>query len=162
MPIYLQASGAQGNVSLSGYENWIEIQEVVFSGINQGVEQRPGRMYDRIQGGPNFGLIHLRKVADSSSPFWFEYASSNRVIAETEIDYVTTGNQPFSYQILKLTNAFVSHYSQEHQGNIYNAPLEFITLGYDSLECSYIPRSADNSQGSPIRTGYDVSKGIPM
>ncbi len=41
-------------------------------------------------------------------------------------------------------------------------PVEDIILGYDSFEITYTPRNADNSMQSPVRTGFDVSKGIPV
>lgn len=162
MAIYLKADGANGNVSTEGYQNWVNIQEYHFSGISQAAEQRTGRMQDRVRGGPNFGLITLQKVADTSTPFWFNYAHSNNVIPQVEIDFVTAGNPPFTYQKITLTNAFVTHYSQEHQAEKGGPPYEYLVLAYDTLEATYTPRGADNSIGNPSSVGYNVATGLKM
>lgn len=161
MTIYLRADGATGNVSTQGYENWIQLRSFQFGGISQAVQQRTGNMRDRVSNGANFGLVYVQKFPDSSTPFWFSYAHSTQVIPNLEIDFVTAGNPPFAYQKIKLTNAFVSLYNQEHaQGNAL--PIELLSLGYDTLEISYIPRSADNIPGNPIITGFNVSTGVKM
>ena len=161
MTIYLKADGATGNVSAQGYENWIQLRSFQFGGISQAVQQRTGNMRDRVSGGANFGLIYVQKFPDSSTSFWFSYAHSTNVIPNVEIDFVTAGNPPFTYQKVKLTNAFVSLYNQElGQGN--TLPLELLSFGYDAIEVSYVPRSADNTPGNPLITGFNVSAGVKM
>ncbi len=161
MSIYLKAPGANGNVSAQNYQNWVSLLKFSLSGVHQAVEQRTGRMYDRIQGGPNCGLVWLQKLADSSSTFWFASATSQQGIPQVEIHFVTAGDPPFTYLSYTLKNVFVSFFNQEHDRG-KNGPIEHLSLGYDSLEMTYTPRSADNVVQSPIRAGFDVAQGVKI
>lgn len=161
MTIFLKADGATGNVSTQGYENWINLIHFQFGGISQAVQQRTGNMRDRVKGGADFGLVHLQKIPDGSTAYWFNYAHSTSTIPNVEIDFVTTGNPPFTFQKVKLTNAFVSYFSQQYAVN-RSQPMEMLSLGYDSLEVIYTPRSADNTPGNPLVTGFNVSTGTKM
>ncbi len=161
MPIYLKADGAKGNVSAQGYENWVDVSHFQFTGITHPIQQRTGNMWDRVQGSAQFGLIHLQRIPDNSTSFWFQYAHSTHVIPNLEIHWVTAGNPPQTFQKIKLTNAFVSYFYQEHSVN-RAAPLESVSLGYDSIEVSYTPRDADNTPGNPLISGFNVSSGTKM
>lgn len=161
MAIYLQADGATGNVSAQGYENWIQLLNFQFGGISQAVHQRTGSMNSRIGGSANFGLVYLQKLPDSSTSFWFNYACSNTVIPDVEIDFVVAGNPSYTYQTVKLSNVFVSYFSQQHEKDSFQ-PVELLSLAYDTLEVSYFPRSADNSPGNPMRAGFNVASGAKM
>lgn len=84
MGIYLKADGAKGNVTAQGFENWVEVSHCQFAGITHPVQQRTGNMWDRVQGSAQFGLIHLQKIPDNSTSFWFQYAHSTSVIPNLE------------------------------------------------------------------------------
>lgn len=161
MAIYLKADGINGNVSTQGYQGWVEINKFRFNGISQTVEQRTGRLKDRIQGMARFGNIIVQKNADSSTSAWFSYAHSSNVIPTVEIEFLTTSSPSFTYQTFKLTNAFVSHFSQEH-AQIDDHPQELLILAYETVQISYIPRGVDNLAGSPSKAGYDLAQAVKV
>ncbi|MBS0350461.1 MAG: type VI secretion system tube protein Hcp [Proteobacteria bacterium] len=160
MTIYLQAPGAKGNVSAEGYQDWVSLLKFSLSGIRRSVEQRTGSMYNRMSG-PTCGMVWIQKLADSSSVFWFNASTRQQVISKVDIHFVTAGNPLETYMTYTLTNAAVSffnHEQDEAEGNI----IENLMLAYDTLENSYFPRSANNTQQSPVRTGYNVAQGVSM
>jgi type VI protein secretion system component Hcp len=56
---------------------------------------------------------------------------------------------------------YVSHFAQEHEAN-NGKPVESLVLAYETIHFSYVPRGTDNSLGSPIITGYDLSKATEL
>lgn len=160
MAIYLQAPGAKGNVSAEGYQDSVSLLKFSLSGIRRPVEQRTGSMYNRMSS-PTCGLVWLQKLTDSSSPFWFNCSISQEVISKVDIHFVTAGNSLETYMTYTLTNAVVSLFNSEHSSQ-GNSLIENLLLAYDKLEQSYYPRASNNSVQSPIRAGYDVSKGVKI
>jgi len=112
MAIYIKMEGIEGEVTTKGFEKWIEVYDVTFSGISSHVTTRLGRNEDRVLGLPAFGDMTLVKPADTSSIKLFEHAYSQTVIPKVTISYVTTGSTPEAYSKYELQQVLVSHYSE--------------------------------------------------
>ncbi len=156
MSIYMKMDGINGNVTTENYQNWIQVEDVSFGGIQNSMNNIVGKSQDRISSRPSFGEITLIKKSDVSSIKLFEAAHSGKVISKVEIDYVSTGNPPTTYSKISLTNVLISHYSEKHQGDGTSLPTERVRLHYETIEKTYTPRDASNKVGSPASSGYNL------
>jgi hypothetical protein len=59
MAIYMQLPGIQGPVTTKGYEGWIQISDLEFGGIQNGMQMQLGKQMDRFNQQPNFGQVVL-------------------------------------------------------------------------------------------------------
>jgi type VI secretion system secreted protein Hcp len=159
MAIYMKLDGLNGNVTTQGYENWIECMDITFSGISSHIQQEIGNDMDRIMNHPKFGDITIIKALDRSSIALFEHAHSRKAFSQVEIHNVNTSDPIFTYAKLILKNAIVSHYSEFNSTTLHAKPYEHITFSYTAIEKTYIPKNPDNSSGSPLISGYDLSQG---
>ncbi len=162
MAIYMCIDGMQGNVTTKNYEGWINCIDFDFSGITNQVSQDIGNETDRVMHHPTFGDVSVRKSLDQSSIPLFEHAHSRKVIPQVQIHHVVTSNPVFTYSKLIIKNAIVSHYSELSSDILYSSPREFIVFSYMAIERTYIPRKSDNTAGSPVVSGYDLSEGEAM
>ena len=158
MAIFMRVDGITGSATHSGYEGWIQLKHFDFTGINQAVEHVVGRMSNRVSTFPSFGQIELYKQVDDSSLGLFQAASTAKVIASVEIDFVTSGDPSFTYEELVLSNVIFSRYQEVHSDGA-QLPLERLNLHYTEMQKTYYPRGADNTAGSPQRAGYDLVAG---
>jgi len=161
MAIYMKINGMNGNVSVKNYENWIALENLEFSGVSTSVKRQVGTTQNRVAGEPRFGDINVIKVADPSSVKLFENAHSGTVIPQAEIHFTSTGNPPFAYSKYILKNVLVSHYSEEHDAQS-GKPKEYLTLNYETIQKTYIPRDEKNNAGSPMISGYDTAQAEKM
>ena len=161
MGIYMKATDMQGNVTAQNFQNWIELESVHFGGISNAVSTKPGNSQNRVSGHPMVGDISIVKSSDSSSIALFEAANGQKVIPSVEIDFVSSGNPAFVYEKLKLTNVLISAHSFEHASEM-GKTIEFYTLNSETIERTYIPRTAANTVGNPQISGYNLSTARKM
>jgi len=157
MSIYMQIPGVQGNVQAEGYQGWIELNDVDFSGVSNPIRMDVGKAVDRNAGRPSFGQVSLLKTQDGSSIKLYEAAHSNKVFPQAEIHYVTTGSQLFAFAKMKLSNVAVSHYSEKFDSD-KSRPDEVVRLTYTQMERTTIPRDSQNQAGSPMISGFDLEQ----
>ena len=158
MAIFMRIDGITGSATHSGYEGWIELEHVDFTGITQAVEHVVGRAANRVSSFPSFGQVEIMKHVDDSSLALFQGASSAKVFPSVEIDFVTSGDPSFTYEEIVLTDVIFSFY-QELNSRGAHKPLELLNLHYTEIQKTYYPRGADNTAGSPQRAGYDLVAG---
>jgi type VI secretion system Hcp family effector len=152
----MRLDGISGSSNVHGYENWIKLESVDFCGVNVHITSTPGRQTSRLCGQPSFGEFAILKIADASSVGLFEAVHSGKVLQEVEIDYVNSNNPPAAYIKYVLNNVIVTHYSNQDNG-AGQLPIERIRLNYEKIQKTFIPKLANNSAGSPIVTGFDLS-----
>jgi type VI protein secretion system component Hcp len=161
MSIFMKIDAINGSATHSGYDGWISLKAVDFSGIIQPVHQIVGRMKDRLSELPIIGQVEIIKQVDDSSLPLFQAASSAKVIHSVEIDFVTSGDHGFTYEKLELSDVIISHYREKHRDGIAR-PYEYLWLSYVSINKTFYPRGADNTPGAPVRAGYDLSSGTRL
>jgi len=161
MSIYMKPDGISGDVTAKGYQDWIECQQLYFGGVSKAVHTAVGDSDNRIQSRPYFSEIALVKYSDISSPAIFEYAHSNAVIPQVDIHLIATGDSLSAYEKYVLSNVYVSHASREFSAG-QARPYEFVTLNYEKIETTFIPRNAKGQAGTPIRAGYNLSQAEKM
>ena len=161
MAIYMKIPGVYGEVTNSDFHAWIDLDSVNFTGITTPTNDIVGRGTSRAVTIPRFGAIAITKAVDKSSIALFEAAHSGKTFPSVEIDFVTTGDPAFAYEKIKLTNVMVTHYS-EQKSSEDSRPQEFITLAYEQIEKTYIPRDAENVAQSPITSGFSLPQAKSM
>lgn len=162
MAIYMKADTLKGNVTTEGYEDWVDCIELNFSGITSQIQQYIGSNMDRVVNHPCFGDISIIKYIDRSSIALFEHAHSRNVFKKLEIHSVNTSDPIFTFAKLSLMDAIICHYSESSSCQLNSKPREHITFSYTAIEKTYIPKNPDNTPGSPIISGYDLSQGEAM
>lgn len=159
MTIYMHFGNSTGNVSTTGYENWIECFEIEFCGIDNAVTQTVGNPMDRITNHPDFGMIRLSKYLDRSSISIFQSAYQHKVLPTVDIHYVNVNEPIFTYSKFALSHVVVAHYSELFTNMQHYKPLEQIVLSYTQIEKTYIPQRPDGSADSPITSGFNLTTG---
>ena len=157
MSIYMKIATLNGGVTDSQYQGAIALQDFRFGGITNHVESGLGKENDRINTAPSIKQIWISKQSDASSIDLFQATHQGRVFKTVEIDFVSTGKIPFMYEKIKLSNVIIGHFSVEHDETA-QAPMEFMSLAYTSIERTYVPRDRENKAGSPVTSGYDIAK----
>lgn len=158
----MKATNMKGNVTTKNYQDWIECLDCQFEGISNTINQDIGNDMDRVLNHPIFGKFLISKLLDTSSISFFEHAHTRKSITEIDIHYVNNSDPIFTYAKIHLKNALVNHYSDTSSLGIHAKPRELIILAYTSIEKTYIPQNPDNSPGSPIVSGFDLSQGQVM
>lgn len=158
----MQFGKMNGNVSTTGYENWIECHELEFCGIDNAVSQTVGNPMDRITNHPEFGMMRLSKYQDKSSISLFQSAHSHQVTPTVNIHYVNVTDPIFTFAKYELSQVIVAHYSELFTSMQHYKPLEQIVLSYTQLEKTYIPQKPDGSADSPLTSGFNLTTGQPL
>ncbi len=161
MSIYMKADKIQGNVTTKGFENWIALDSLTFGGVSVSLSEIVGKADNRVNNRPSFGEISIVKTTDQSSILLFEYANTQKVIPNVEIDFVSTATPPVVYERIRLTSVLVSSHSFEHHDGI-DKTIEYYTLNYGTIERTYTPRSQGNIAESPYITGYNLPNAQKM
>jgi type VI protein secretion system component Hcp len=154
----MKADGISGSVTHSGYEGWIELKHIDFTGIIQNIEHVVGRMNNRVSSFPTFGQVEIFKSVDESSLKLFQAACGAKVIPTVQIDFVTSADPGFTFESIELSNVIFSRYQEAHSQGA-QLPVERLNLHYTEIQKTYYPRGADNTVGAPVRAGYDLASG---
>ncbi len=162
MAIYMKIDGLLGGVTTESYEHWIECDEIEFFGINNNIMQSIGHDMDRVINHPQFGEISIKKTLDASSIGLFEFAHNRKPIKKIEIHQLTTGDPLHVYAKLLLEDVIICHYSEFNSNTQITKPREHIRFAYTSIQKTYTPLNSDNTPGSPIISGFDLTTGEPM
>ena len=158
MAIYMKISGVTGSVTTKGYEGAIEVSELDFAGVKVPMQMMVGKAVNRALSEPHFGQVSIIKNLDKSSNAFFEAAHNGQAFASLEFDYVSTGATPVQYSKIMLTNAMVSHYSEQNVGSATEMPKEVIRFCYTKISRTFVPRDSTGQAGSPLTTGYDIEQ----
>ena len=161
MAIFLKIDGVKGNVSVSEFKDWININELEFGGVSNSSSIVVGQAIDRNSSRPNFGKISFTKHMDASTTTFFEAAHSGEVFKKMEFDYVSAGKSPKVYGTIILSDAMVSYFADKHTDSL-NRPLEIIRVTYNKIERTVTPHDEKNTPLPSMRTGYDIEKAIML
>jgi len=153
MAIYMQLSGARGDVGTKGYENWIQLLSLDAS-INRGVKNPVGKPRDRTTTNPSFSAFEITKKVDKSSSCLIRSICDANNIPKVLINICTTGVENIPYVKYELNDVLLSHYSCSVLGE--SDLIETMHLHFAKIQKTYIPRDGNNQAQSPIICGYDL------
>lgn len=156
MAIYLEWDGIEGDVTAEGYEKKVEVNSFQY-GIGRGIGSPAGGSKDRESSAPSISEIVVTKPMDSSS-FKIMDAACEGTGKKVKVRFAMTApgtGTLADYLTYDLDQVLVSGYSVSSGGD---QPTESISLNFTKIEMNYIPASAENTDESPMRFGWDLAK----
>ncbi|GHC69482.1 Hcp family type VI secretion system effector [Limoniibacter endophyticus] len=150
MAIYLKIPGITGDVTEQAHKGWIEINNFQL-GIHRYIHTEVGRASNREGAHAHVDEITFNKVVDSASPQLAQKALKGGNGDTVQIHFV---NVDGTYEEFTLTNALISNFVKQSADG--TSSQEHISLNFTKIEMSYTPRTADNANGSKVRTTYNL------
>jgi type VI secretion system secreted protein Hcp len=148
---FLHLDGIDGEVTVKGFEKWIEVSSFSFGASNSTTGVGGGGSASK----PVFEDFAFTKALDTASPKIFEYVALGKHIATAELDMVKSGNAQdklFSYAFTDVLLSSV-HYS----GTGADVPTESVEFTYGKVKVqSYLqdPKGGDSILGPKFE--YDL------
>lgn len=155
MAIYMKVPGADGSVTSSGYEKWIELDSMQF-GVGRSVSMVTGNIANRSAGLPSFSEVTVSKEMDDSSFGLLNEAVLGKEGKKIEIAVVEPGDKPTEYVKYELEDAIFSSYSMSAAGS---RPHESASISYSKVTVSFSTHDKANKAGGVPRVIYDLAKG---
>ena len=157
MAIYADFGKIKGSVTAEGFKDHIELASFGL-GSGRNIFMEVGKGTERESTAPNIGEVSMNKTMDRSSSELFAGSMAGKAIDKVEIKFVKTSEGALErYLTYTLHDVLVSAYNVS--GAREQQPTESLSLAYTKIELKYHPRKSDNTKGSAIPVGYDVSKG---
>ncbi len=121
----------------------------------------PGKLSNREVGRPILNEINLTKTIDVSANQFFRAAVGGSSGKKAVLRFVRTGsNNVEEFMSYTLENCLVSRYDIEADDT--GEMKETIFLSFSQIVVSYKDYGANNTSGSPQRTGYDLTAAKPL
>jgi type VI secretion system secreted protein Hcp len=158
MAIYMKVPGADGSVTASGYEKWIELDSMQF-GVGRMVTMDTGNLANRASGLPSFSEITVSKATDDSTYGLLNDAILGKDGKTIELAVVEPGDKPTEYVKYELSDAIISSYSMSAAGD---RPHESVSISYAKVEVSFTTHDKANKGGGVPRVGYDLALGTKV
>jgi type VI secretion system secreted protein Hcp len=158
MAIYMKVPGAEGSVTASGYEKWIELDSMQF-GVGRMVTMDTGNLANRASGLPSFSEITVSKATDDSTYGLLNDAILGKDGKTIELAVVEPGDKPTEYVKYELSDAIISSYSMSAAGD---RPHESVSISYAKVEVSFTTHDKANKGGGVPRVGYDLALGTKV
>jgi type VI secretion system secreted protein Hcp len=158
MAIYMKVPGADGSVTASGYEKWIELDSMQF-GVGRMVTMDTGNLANRASGLPSFSEITVSKATDDSTYGLLNDAILGKEGKTIELAVVEPGDKPTEYVKYELSDAIISSYSMSAAGD---RPHESVSISYAKVEVSFTTHDKANKGGGVPRVGYDLALGTKV
>ncbi|WNZ56693.1 Hcp family type VI secretion system effector [Microbulbifer sp. EKSA008] len=162
MAIYMNYNNKaiKGNVTASGYEDWIEIDSFNF-GVGRGITMEAGAMSNREASRPSLSEVSFTKRIDAASGGLFKSSVTGDEGVTVEIHVVQTGaNSVEKYAVYKLENTLISSYSIGASAG--GAPAESVSLSYAKIEADLNHADKTNKNPKNMRVGYDLETAKPL
>jgi len=155
MAIYMKVPGADGSVTASGYEKWIELDSMQF-GVGRSVAMVTGNMANRASGLPSFSEITVSKETEDSTYGLLNEAVLGKEGKKIELAVVEPGDTPTEFVKYVLEDAIVSSFSMSASGG---KPHESISISYSKIEIAFTTHDKANKGGGVPRIVYDLAAG---
>jgi type VI secretion system secreted protein Hcp len=156
--IYMYIDGVNGDVTAKGYEGWINVSTVQ-EGMSQVVDLRTG-------GGGSLAKVEVLdttivKVLDSTSPVLRQKLTESKAIPSVIISIVATADAAFvEYFRIELEKVYLTSISMSASG--LEAPVEDMSVAFETIRWIYTPIAKDGTPGSQIVTGWDLVTNTPL
>lgn len=157
--IYLKLNGIVGESQDAGHQGEIEIIATSF-GVNQAGLALAGGAASAAKS--QFTTIALQKRTDQTSPFLFLNCALGKSVPSAKLSFRNVGTpSPYDYFVLEFSPVFVSTYNIDSTTGEANTN-ETVGLAYTNLKVTFQPLLPNGSLGTPVTTGFSVSKNKPI
>lgn len=157
MPIYMEIEGIKGEVTMSGYEEQIELLSFSW-GVGRGISMITGRTSSREVSSPSLSEVNVVKELDKSTPLIVQEATTGAKGKKILLHFVNTGGDAEEeYLTYTLHDCLISSYSISASGA--GVPTENLALSFTKVELAYTEAGKDNVKGGSGRFGYSVEQG---
>lgn len=170
MAIFLQLKGKdiKGQVTNKQHKDWIEVDTFLL-GASRQIDTPVGNTNNRDASRVHFDNLTLTKKVDSATAKLFAQMFTGDSLQQAIIHVCKTNDALQPYLEITLDNVLLSHFelSSNNEAENRNAannvqinhsvPTETIRLDFSKIEFRHIPSGADNKNGSPYSTGYDLA-----
>jgi type VI secretion system secreted protein Hcp len=150
------ATEIKGDSTITGHDNWINIQSFQL-GVGRAISSSGGGK-DRDTSSPSFSEVTLTKQSDVASADLFMQAVCGKSLGKAEIHFVQTSGSDAAQVYLKyeLEDAIVSSYSISSGGE---RPTESFSLNFTKITKQYDAFSGDKkSTGTPKKWDLMANK----
>jgi type VI secretion system secreted protein Hcp len=154
MSIYMKVPGADGSVTATGYEKWIELDSMQF-GVGRHVGMDVGNMANRAAGLPNFSEVSVSKQMEESSHALLNDAVLGKSGKKIEIAVVEVGDTAEEMVKYDLEDSIFSSFSMSAGGG--GRPQESLSISYSKLTVSFAASGKDHKAGATPRVIYDLT-----
>lgn len=159
MPAFIRLAGIEGEATDSMHKGWILIQSMsspIFRAIPEGARDQ-----QRTKGETTLGDVVVVRELDKSSVPIQQACANGTFYPEVEIHLCTTvKDKQEPYLKYKLKDVILTSYAFHGTSSGDPLPSEEITLGYTSVEWTYV--TVDPKTGTPqgqVPGSYDVGAG---
>lgn len=159
MAIYMKISNTKqpinGDVTATGYEQWIEVEAMNF-GVGRAITMEAGAMSNREATRPSFSEVTVTKQLDAASGGIFQQSVVGDEGVVIEFHVVQTGaNSVEAYAKYFIEDVIVSSFNTSASAGA--APQETVTLSYSKIEADLSHADKKNVNAGLGRAGYDLT-----
>jgi len=155
MAIFLKYGSISGEVTATGYKEWIEVNSLQW-GVGRGISSGVGGGSKREATAPSVSEVTMTKSLDVSSPLLLKEAIGGKAVdVKIELTQTDGAGKHVAYQKYILTNTLISGYSLSSGGD---RPSESFSLNFTKFDSEYLnvdDKFASKSTGHVI---YDISE----
>ncbi len=156
MAIYMKYEGVPGEVTVKGFEKFIEVESFQF-GIGRHISSARGTS-TREGGDASISEVVVTRQTDGATVKFFEEAVTGKLNKVVEIKFARTGaGESQEYLGFKLEGCGIAGLSFSASGGQDSRPSESMHMNFDKITCKYNP-IGDDFTGSPATYGWDLAK----
>ena len=142
--VFLELDGIQGESTLVGFENQIELNSFQF-GVGRSASAKAA---------PSFSEVTVTKQLDKSSPELMLRTANGSTIASARIRFTQqTAEGQVVFLRYCLTGVRITGFSQSSGGD---RPSESVSLNYGTIVQSYTQQASGGGQGTVFSSGWNL------
>lgn len=153
--LYMKLDGVEGECVVKGYEGWIDLLSMSFSGTQS------GNMHKGMGGGAGkvtMGDLMATKLADKCSTDLMKKLCLGQHYATVDVHATkATGGEALPYFTVKLTDAIVTSMSFGGSGGGDDVMTESISLNYRQIDVEYHIQNQDGTDGGTTSASYNIA-----
>ena len=154
-PIYMKYDTIKGDVTATGYKDWIEVDSSQW-GVSRAISTPTGGGSNRESSAPNISEIVVTKLQDISSPYFFAEATMGEG-KKVDLHFMSIEDgRLLPYLKVTLDNCMISGYSQTSGGD---RPSESLSLNFTKITLVYLSYDGQGQQTDTKTVSYDLATG---
>ncbi len=152
---YLKIDGIQGESTVKGFENQIEILS-----FGHGISH-PGAMSRSTAGGLSEGVathadFSVVKQLDKASPLLAKHCSDGKHFKAVLVTLVRSGGDKMPFMEYKLSDAMITGYRPGGSSQSDGLPLEEVSIAYSRIDWTYTQQNAQGKPGGKVTGSADL------
>jgi len=155
MAIFMKYGTEKGEVTATGYDDWIELGSCQW-GVGRGISAAVGGASKREASAPSVSEITVTKTLDAFSPIALKESIGGKAV-QVKIDLTRTDNKGthVAYQKYILDGTMISGYSLSTGGD---RPSESLSLNFAKVDSEYIKVDGEFKTTTTGHIIYDLTK----